>query len=90
MTGPISTPACVPGPTGSASARRFSFSTSASPAGPTATTAEIAMQRSPAEPYAAPVSASAAKSRSASGSTTAWFLAPPSACTRLPARVAAS
>jgi hypothetical protein len=42
------------------------------------------MQRSPAEPYAAPMSASAAWSRSASGITTAWFFAPPSACTRLP------
>ena len=31
------------------------FATSASPASPTATTAEIAMQRSPADPYAAPI-----------------------------------
>ena len=30
---------------------------------------------------------SAARSRSASGSTTMWFLAPPRACTRLPLRV---
>ena len=48
------------------------------------------MQRSPAEPYAAPISASAANSRSASGSTTAWFFAPPSACTRLPCFAAVS
>ena len=34
------------------------------------------------------MSASAAWSRSASGITTAWFLAPPSACTRLPCWVA--
>ncbi len=42
------------------------------------------MQRSPAEPYAAPTSALAALRVSASGITTMWFLAPPSACTRLP------
>ena len=42
------------------------------------------MQRSPAEPNPAFTAASAARSRSASGSTTMWFLAPPSACTRLP------
>jgi hypothetical protein len=67
-----------------ASAFFFSSATSGSAAAPTATTALIAMQRSPAEPYAAPISASAVNSRSASGSTTAWFFAPPSACTRLP------
>ena len=42
------------------------------------------MQRSPADPKPALTAASAATSRSASGSTTMWFLAPPSACTRLP------
>ena len=42
------------------------------------------MQRSPAEPYAAEIAASAAASMSASGSTTMWFFAPPSAWTRLP------
>jgi hypothetical protein len=52
---------------------------------PTATTADTAMQRCPAEPYAAAAIWSAARSRSASGNTTAWFFAPPSACTRLPA-----
>ena len=45
------------------------------------------MQRSPAEPNAADTAASAARSRSASGSTTMWFLAPPRAWTRLPAVV---
>ena len=40
-----------------------------------------------AEPNPAETAASAARSRSASGSTTMWFLAPPRACTRLPARV---
>ena len=50
----------------------------------TATSAEMAMQRSPADPKPALIAASAARSRSASGSTSMWFLAPPSACTRLP------
>ncbi len=48
------------------------------------------MHRSPAEPNPAETAASAALSRSASSSTTMWFLAPPRACTRLPAAVAAS
>ena len=61
--------------------------TSSSPIGSTATTAEMAMQRSPAEPNPAEVAASAARSRSASGSTIMWFLAPPRAWTRLPALV---
>ena len=47
---------------------------------------EIAMHRSPADPNPAFTAASAARSRSASGSTTMWFFAPPSACTRLPWR----
>ena len=55
---------------------------------PTGTATEIAMQRSPAEPKAAPTRASAAISRSASGMTTAWFLAPPKHCARLPMRPA--
>ena len=42
------------------------------------------MHRSPAEPNAAAARWSAATSGSASGSTTAWFLAPPRAWTRLP------
>ena len=48
------------------------------------------MQRWPAEPNPAAVRWFAAKSRSASGRTTAWFFAPPSAWTRLPAAVARS
>ena len=56
----------------------------------TATRALIAMQRSPADPNPAFTAASAAKSRSASGSTTMWFFAPPSAWTRFPARVPVS
>ena len=42
------------------------------------------MQRSPAEPKPAFTMASAARSRSASGRTMAWFLAPPRAWTRFP------
>jgi hypothetical protein len=64
--------------------RSWIASTSGSAASPTATTTETAMQRSPAEPYAALTAASAAIAMSASGSTTMWFFAPPSACTRLP------
>lgn len=56
----------------------------------TATSAEIAMQRSPAEPKPALIAASAARSRSASGRTSMWFLAPPRAWTRLPCAVAVS
>ena len=52
--------------------------------------AEIAMHRSPAEPNAAAARCLAAKPMSASGSTIAWFLAPPSACTRLPLALARS
>ena len=48
------------------------------------------MHRSPAEPYPALTAASAAASRSASGRTTMWFFAPPSACTRLPCAAAVS
>ena len=59
-------------------------SMSRSPTPPTATTTEIAMQRSPADPYAAETAASAAMLMSASGRTTMWFFAPPRACTRLP------
>ena len=48
------------------------------------------MQRSPAEPYAALMAWSAARSRSASGRTSMWFLAPPRACTRLPCSMPSS
>ena len=64
--------------------------TRGSPTPPTATTTDTAMQRSPAEPYAAETAASAARSTSASGSTTMWFFAPPRAWTRLPAPVPVS
>ncbi len=64
--------------------------TSGSATSPTATTTLMAMHRSPAEPYAADTAASAAMLTSASGSTTMWFLAPPSAWTRLPLRVPVS
>ncbi len=56
-------------------------------ASPTATISGTAMQRSPQEPKAAPIMALTALATSASGMTTAWFLAPPRACTRLPAAV---
>ena len=49
-TGPMSEAASRPGPTLTSSAFCFSFATRASPASPTATTAEMAMQRCPAEP----------------------------------------
>src|SRR5664279_4989633 len=48
------------------------------------------MHRSPADPKPAFTAASAARSRSASGSTTMWFFAPPRACTRLPCAVPVS
>jgi hypothetical protein len=54
---------------------------------PTGTTTGSAMQRSPAEPKAAPARSFTTWSRSASGMTMPWFLAPPNACTRLPAAV---
>ena len=65
-------------------------STSGSATAPTATTVATAMHRSPDDPYAAETAASAAMSMSASGSTTMWFFAPPSAWTRLPWRVPVS
>ena len=65
-------------------------STSGSATEPTATTVAMAMHRSPAEPYAAETAASAAISMSASGRTTMWFFAPPSAWTRLPCLVPVS
>jgi hypothetical protein len=58
--------------------------------GSTASSAEIAMQRSPAEPKPALTAASAARSRSASGRTSMWFFAPPRAWTRLPLAVPVS
>ena len=64
--------------------RSVILATSSSATLSTAISAEMAMQRSPAEPKPALMAWSAARSRSASGSTSMWFLAPPSACTRLP------
>ncbi len=64
--------------------RSLIFATRSSAMVSLASTTEMAMQRSPALPYAALTAASAAMSRSASASTSMWFLAPPSACTRLP------
>ncbi len=81
-TGPISASASMPFFTFSDCTRGINASTSLSATLPTATATEIAMQRSPADPYAAPISASTACSRFASGITTRWFFAPPSACTR--------
>lgn len=74
----------LPGPTRMAAicCRSPAISASAVPS-PTATTSGMAMQRWPQEPKAAPISAPTAPGISASGSTTAWFLAPPNACTRL-------
>jgi hypothetical protein len=70
--------------------RSLILSISSSAMGSTAISAEIAMQRSPAEPKPALTAASAARSRSASGRTSMWFLAPPRAWTRLPLAVAVS
>ena len=43
------------------------------------------MQRWPAAPNAEPMMPLTVLSTTASGITTMWFFAPPSACTRLPA-----
>ena len=51
----------------------------------TVTTTEPAMQRWPAAPKAEPMMPFTVWSTTASGITTMWFLAPPSAWTRLPA-----
>src|SRR5919108_1669085 len=90
MTGPISDSGARPGPTLTSRAFCTRRSTGGSATSPTATATEIAMQRWPAEPKPAAVRWLAANSRSASGITTAWFFAPPSACTRLPPAVARS
>ena len=85
-SGPMSE-SLVPSPILMVRARSAILATRSSAIGPTATHAEIAMQRSPAEPKPALTIASAARSRSASGRITAWFFAPPRACTRLPCAV---
>ncbi len=89
-SGPISERSSSPGPTRSPATRLAILETSSSPTGSIATTTEMAMHRSPADPKPADTAASAARSRSASGRTTMWFLAPPRACTRLPAAVPVS
>ncbi len=90
ISGPISLSGSVPGPTFTDGIRSAILPTSSSAIVSTASTTLIAMHRSPAEPYPADTAASAAMSRSASGSTSMWFLAPPSACTRLPLAVPVS
>ena len=80
----------VPSPTVRPAIRSVTLAMSSSATGSTATTTEIAMHRSPADPKPALTAESATRSRSASGSTSMWFFAPPSACTRLPLRVAVS
>src|SRR5450830_158636 len=90
-SGPISRPHDVPAPIFSALTCGTNLAINASATwSPTQTATEIAMQRSPQEPYAAPIKALTALSRSASGISTAWFFAPPSACTRLPRLVASA
>ena len=76
--------AALPSPMTMLRVRSAIRATSSSPIGPTATSTLIAMHRSPALPKPALTAESAARSRSASGSTTMWFLAPPRACTRFP------
>src|SRR6478672_5936392 len=78
----------VPSPVVMVAARSAILATRSSAIGPTATQALMAMQRSPAEPNPALTIASAARFRSASGRITAWFFAPPRACTRFPFAVA--
>ena len=84
MTGPMSLPSSRPSPTFSASVASRSGGSSLSCASPTVTTTEPAMQRWPAAPNAEPMIPLTVCSITASGITTMWFLAPPSACTRLP------
>ena len=82
--GPISASSSMPFLTLRVLVRSISLGMIFSATSPTNTATEIAMQRSPAEPYAAPTNASIALSISASGMITIWFLAPPNACERLP------
>src|SRR6202162_638106 len=89
-SGPLSEAGSMPSPTFTCGIRSLIAPISGAATLPTATTCESAMQRSPAEPYAADTAASAAMSMSASGSTIMWFFAPPSAWHRLPLDVAVS
>lgn len=79
-----------PSPTFSVAMRSLIFAMSVSATGSTATTTEMAMHRSPTDPNPALTAESAVWSRSASGRTSMWFFAPPSACTRLPRAVPVS
>jgi hypothetical protein len=89
-SGPKSALGSVDGPIFRLSTRGISLSISRSAVfSPTGTATEIAMQRSPAEPYPAPISASTAWSMSASGMTIMWFLAPPKHWTRFAVGAAA-
>src|SRR5436190_4956923 len=89
-SGPISDDGSIPLPTFTLGIRSLIASISGCATPPTATTCEMAIHRSPAEPYAAETAASAAISMSASGSTIMWFFAPPSAWQRFPVAVAVS
>ena len=89
-TGPTSTPSSMPSPTRSSPVASRSAGMSWSCASPTVTTTAPAMQRWPAAPNPEAMSPSTVLSITASGMTTMWFLAPPSACTRLPALAARS
>ena len=90
ITGPTSEASSIPSPTLSARVASVSGPRRRSCASPTVTTTEPAMQRWPAAPKAEPMIPSTVLSITASGMTTMWFLAPPSACTRLPAFAARS
>ena len=90
ITGPTSLDSFSPSPTRSASVAAHSGGSRRSWASPTATTTEPAMQRWPAAPKAEPMMPVTVSSMTASGMTTMWFLAPPRACTRLPAWAARS
>ena len=68
--------------------RSISSGSTVSRAAPTATITDPAMQRWPAAPKAEPTMPSTVLPTTASGITTMWFLAPPSACTRFPAAAA--
>ena len=81
-----SVPGSPPGATRASLAMRERPATSSSPIPPTPTATEPARQRWPALEKAEAKTAGTARSRSASGITTRWFLAPASAWTRLPRR----
>ncbi len=88
MTGPTSLSCDIGSPRRRARVDLTSGSISRWCASPTVTTTEPAIQRWPAAPKAEPRMAPTVGSMTASGITTMWFLAPPRACTRLPAQYA--